>query len=459
MKNITDKFVDLIYDYKTFPIPNRILFSAKMCVLDYLACVYAGNTIQINETETLIRKLGSKGDAIIIGTGIKSDEMTASLVNALNAHKAELDDGHRLAMLHPGAPIISALLAACSVKDIDGYSFIRGIVVGYEATIRLGQAIQPSHKLQGWHATGTCGVIGAACAIAIATNFNRLQLSSTIAAAATCASGLLEMIDDTSQLKPYNVAHAAMNGYVSAVMGESGFTGPKDSIGGKRGFLSVTTGQYDSSLLYQKDDSYKIEQIYTKPYAACRHSHPAIEAALILANENDIDYMKVTSINIRTYELAIIGHENLTVKSVSEAKMSTPYSVAVALIKRSAGITEYTEKTICDADISSLAAKISIVESRELTNISPDRRAAIVDIQMSSGRVFSKRVDYPLGEPENPMTPTMIEEKFRQLASHFGMDHVNIAHIIDATKNMDTDFVKWKDAICSIKKDKGIFND
>ena len=78
------------------------------------------------------------------------------------------------------------------------------------------------------------------------------------------------------------------------------------------------------------------KRLYEK-YASCRHSHSAIEAAIDIMKINNIDLDEITKVNIYTYQSAIIGHDHKVVEGVNAAKMSTPYSVAVALVTGEGG--------------------------------------------------------------------------------------------------------------------------
>ena len=226
------------------------------------------------------------GDVSIIGFEQRTTLQNAAFLNAMSAHITELDDGHRAGQIHLGASIISALLPVAEVEELSEEAVLRGIVVGYEAAIRLAMAMNPAHKLRGYHTSGTCGTIGVAAAIAAAMQFSREQMKVAVSAATASASGLLELQEDESELKPYNLAHAAVGGITAAYCALAGFKGPDDAIGGKRGLLTVMTENPRLKYLCEFEEPYlQIERIYRKLYAACRHAHSAIEAALTLKNQ------------------------------------------------------------------------------------------------------------------------------------------------------------------------------
>lgn len=370
----------------------------------------------------------------------------AALLNGMASHVLELDDGHRKGAVHVGAPVLSALLTVAAKEEMSGDDFLRGIICGYEATVRLACAIQPGNKLRGYHATGTCGTVGAAMGIAAALHYTKAQMNTTIAAAVAGAAGVLEMQEDESDLKPFNIGRAAMDAVLAAYIGRTGMKGPNDAIGGKRGFLKVMTD--DAHIEYLTDFSRKylcIEQIYQKVYAACRHAHPAIEAALNLRSQVDVDDIK--SVEVGVYKLAVAGHDHTEIQGISSAKMSIPFGVAVALVTGDAGLEAYTEETVRDPRVLNLTKNVKVIEDSELTAQSPGKRASIVTIYTKKGE-FAKKVDYPKGEPENPLTKEELEDKFRGLAMYGGFTSAECDEIISEIWKDDFSLKKILNIVC-----------
>ena len=332
--------------------------------------------------------------------------------------------------------MLSALFALSDSFSITSDRFLHAILVGYEITIRLAAAIQPGHKKKGFHATGTCGCIGAAAAIATALDYDERSLENTIAAAAASASGLLEMIEDVSQLKPFNAGKAAQNALTAAMIGKSGFSGPLDPIGGKRGFIQDLAESFSEVWFDRKNSvKYAILGIYRKPYASCRHCHSAVEAALFLRNE--IKPEEIESIQVYTYGLAVFGHDHTDIPSIGAAKMSIPFSVAAAIILNTGGMDSMKPQTVKDERILQLAKKVHVTEKEEYSLQVPKKRIADVHIFLTSGGTVSKRVDYPKGEPENPMSNEEIELKFRQMAIHAGRDEIYCSKVIEYSQSPD----------------------
>ena len=235
MQNLSDIFVGNLYRIVQDGVPEAVSEQARLCLFDYKACAIGGAMMMKEETKKFFDVVAPQGGNIsVIGFDQKTTLNNAAFIQAINVHATELDDGHRLGMIHLGASIISALLPVAEVEQLSNEVVLLGIVVGYEAAIRTAMAMQPSHKVKGYHTSGTCGTIGAAMAIAAAMHMPKQTMKTALSAATASASGLLEMQEDKSQLKPYNLAQAAVGGITAAFAARTGFIGPDNPLGGKR---------------------------------------------------------------------------------------------------------------------------------------------------------------------------------------------------------------------------------
>ena len=413
--NISDIFTDHLYSISAGELPAEVAEQAELCILDYRGCALAGAEVIAAKGEKFLDAVSSQGgDCPVAGFSRTTTVQNAALLGAMCAHSTELDDGHRFGMIHLGASIMSALLPVAEMEDFPHDNVLKGTVAGYDAAIRLAMAMQPSHKLRGYHASGTCGTIGSAVAVAVAMGLTRDQLKSAIAAGAASAAGLLEMQEDSSEMKPYNLAQAAVCGINAAYAAKAGFVGPDDPIGGRRGMLAAMCTDPDISALTGFEAcQYEIMRIYRKIYAACRHCHPAIEGVLEIMESAGLCPDDISSVTIRTYKLAVSGHDHRDIKGIHSAKLSMPFSVALAMVKGHAGLADFTESSIQDPAIKSLMEKIDIRMDNEISSWCPAKRAAVVEILTADGRTFTEEVDFPKGEPENPVSKEEIEAKFR----------------------------------------------
>ena len=239
--NITDKYIDSLYGLMQIDFSESCVHQVKKCLLDYLGVTIAGSRMLKEKSSKLLDHSESQDFGVpVIGFKRNTNLLSAALINGMSAHIAELDDGVRQGSLHPGAPIISALLPLVYQYKLSSVDLIRGIIIGYEASIRLASAIQPSHRNKGYHATGTwynwCSDRLCSCSA-----MTKQQLKNALSAAATSASGMLNATKGVSELKPYNAGQAAVNGLMAAQIAKVGISGPDDILGGDWGLLSMLT--------------------------------------------------------------------------------------------------------------------------------------------------------------------------------------------------------------------------
>ena len=422
MKNLSDKFIDNVCAFSQLDYSSDLLLHARKCLLDYLAATLAGSKEYFPVEKAFLRSPISSGNtSSIIKHGVKTSPAIAALVNGISSHAVELDDGQRFGNIHPGAPVVSSILAIGEANNLKIKDIWRGLLTGYESTLRLACSMQPGHKLKGFHATGPCGTVGATMGIAALLGFNRLQFKASLSAACTSASGILEMIEGDTQMMPYNAGKAASNAVVSAVIGYSGFKTPDDALGGKRGFLHCFADDVRYELLTDFDDSHYCTTNYFKPYAACGHCHASIEAALRIRNKRRLSLESIRKIDIQTYKLALQGHDHTIISGVNSARMSIPYSAVVALVKGSAGIDDFNEDAIKDSSILDLVSRVTVRENKALSLQAPAKRMAIMTV-FTDDEVISETVDYPKGQPENPMSLDDILNKFYECGHSVGVE-------------------------------------
>ena len=430
--NATEAVLDVIEEIAASGLSDRDEHQVRRCLLDYLGCA-VGGAVELGKVMPALKMMGH-GESRILGTSVRTSEAGAAFASGFCSHVFELDDGHRRAMQHLGAPVFSVLLAlgdGCASWE----RFATAAVCGYEVAIALGEALQPQHKLHGFHATGTCGTVGAAAAACVLLGYSREQSKRVISAASTSAAGLLEVIGDGSSLKPYNVAHACTAAVMAAGMGESPCDGPLDVLGGRRGLLSDFEG--DSSKLVFGGPR-RIHGIYTKPYAACRHCHSPIECAETICEEATFSPDDVADVRVDTYELAVFGHDQREVSNVSEAKMSTPFGVSCVICGKGAYMDAYNQSNIDDGAVRSVMGKVRVFADPALTAASPEKRGARVTLVLHDGTRRQCMVEYPKGEPENLMTDVELEEKAMGLVMSAGFSEGRARSIADAVWSTDS---------------------
>lgn len=437
-KTLTDELLERLADLDDSlrdGLDLRLEEQVRYCFADYLGVALLGSALESDLLDGAARWMAG-GNVPVLGTEACCSAQDAAFLMALQAHSAELDDGHRKGMIHPGAVVFSSLLAVAPVVGARWGDFSRSAVLGYEVAILLAEAVQPAHKLAGFHATATCGAAGAAVAASSLLGSNRSTWKTSLAIALSGANGLLETINKESGLKPVNAARAAMLGVNAVILASCGIKGPDDIIGGERGFVACMTSSCKSVELPPEGDP-QILEVYFKPYASCRHCHSGVEAALRIAGSSNFLLSDVLAVGVETYDLAIKGHVEKGSLSVSAAKMSIPASIALALATGRGDV--FDEDLLADGEVRRVIEATEVFPSEELSRLVPDKRAAVVTVRTKDGRTLTERVDYPKGEPENPMSEEELMAKFLGCAAKAHMSRDDAEALFEGVMNAGSD--------------------
>ncbi len=416
-------------------VPDAVMARARYSLLDYIAVTCAGSKFQKEKLSRYFDfAMPEEGRFKAIGTGKDLVLKEAVFLNGLNAHALDFDDGTNSGIIHLGSPVFSLLIPLAQRYDTTVADMLRAAITGYEASYTMAVSIQPGHKAMGYHATGTCGTLGSAIAASYMLGFNDEERFQAFSSACVAASGMLKVLDDGSELKPYNVAKTSLLSLTALQLAKSGFKGHADPLGG-RGFFKMMTGKEDIELKpVMLNGSYAIMKSYTKPYASCRYTHPSVEAAIHLRDKINVE--DIERIDIKTYSLAVSGHEHTDIPGSYSAKMSIPYSTAVGLIYGKAGLQEFAEDVVKDPEVIALTKKVSVTSDDELSAVFPGIQAAVVSIKTKDGE-YTERVDFPKGEPENPLTDKEFRDRYFGLMDYAGVDGNVSADVFDAVYEDD----------------------
>ena len=402
---------------QTAKLPDEVIHHAKRAVIDWYAALLPGSVVA---PATLLEQAFAedldRGHARL-ASGRRATLRAAALINGAASLSVEFDDIYRDAGYHPGSPTISAALAAAQATGATGEQFLRGVIVGYEVSTRIGEAVMPSHY-RFWHTTGTVGCYGAAAAVATILGCNREQFMHALATVGTFASGLQQAFRSQAMTKPLHGGHAADAGAMSAMVARKGVTGALDILEGEVGFgaaMSVNPDWSKATRGLGKD--YHIVHMTFKNHGCCGHTFPSIDGVLELKSKHNLTHRDVKKIRLASYKAGLDIIDNATPEGEYQAKFSLQYTVAHAMVHGSVRLNAFLPDRMQDPEVRALMKKIEVLADPELSKGYPTQRAAQVDIETNDGRKLSHFQPYRKGDPELPLTDQELDGKFLELAT------------------------------------------
>ncbi len=421
--SLTEQLADWMVAHRAHGFDAEAIAIARDYVTDWLGSALAGHTTEPGKMLLDYAAAQPVGACHVIGRELCVSAETAALVNGGLSHIVEMDDLDRASVTHPGCVVIPAALAVAEQIGASGYDLLSAVIVGYELVCRIGAAVGSRHYYY-FHNTATCGVFGAAAAAGWLLGLSAEQLVWALGNAGTMAAGLWQFNADGAMSKHLHAGRAAANGVLAATLAATGFTGAREILEGKRGFFAATAPDADPDVVCAGlgSDELRIANVSIKPHASCRHTHPAIDAAL--AMRGSIDVASVAAIHIETYQAALDLCDNPDPCTAYAAKFSLHYCVAAALVRGAVGLAAFSAETLFDPTIRALLPRITLVLDTALDAAYPQQWSSRIRVVTNNGVEFEQTVHFPLGDPDNRLNSAELHAKFRQLATYGGSDSV-----------------------------------
>ena len=405
-------------------LPQDVIDTTKKCILDIIGVAIGGSNKPASEIwlDTL-NSFGGPEEASLWMPGFpKMSYLYASCANAAFGHVLDMDDLHNSSITHLAVITVPAAIAMGERMGKSGQDIINAVVAGYDVGARIGDAINPS-AYWFWHTTGVAGNFSAAATAGKLLNLDAEQMNHCFGTAGSQAAGLWEFMYDGAMSKTVHVGKACMNGIIAAELASRGFTGATRILEGDKGFVKAVAKEYDLDALTRDfGQPYKVMTNSFKPYACCRHTHSANYAIQQLIKEKGLKAENVETILDRTYSTAVDLADNPAPKTLYGDKFSLQYCIAAALVYGDVLDNVFTEEATTNPLVQETMKKVAIKLDKAIDaeyKANPEKWIHELDVKMKDGQNHHIRVEYPIGDFNNPFDWDMADNKFKNVTTEF----------------------------------------
>lgn len=418
----THELIDFLHATPLATLSDATVRSAQFALLDTLGCALFGSPEPWSTlmAEEMLAE-GGQGRCTIVGQSRSVPAPAAALCNGTAAHGFELDDHLDEAIVHPGAIVVSAALAAAEARNASGERLLLGIVAGYEVINRIGLAMGVRPAQRGYHKTAVAGPLGAAVAAGIVMRLPADQLFSALCLACATASGTKAFASGAGggMEKRMHAGRAAEAGVRMAQLAARGFTAPPTAVEGRFGLLEVVSGETAQPALisHHLGRSWAIDNVYVKTYPCCAWIQAAVQQLVEMRGSGPLQLREIVKVRVGVSAYAKAQNGAVAPVDTFGAQFSIPYCCALALMGDPADPASYDLDTIDDPDRRELARRIEIFVDPEMEAAYPRHYGARVELELANGHRRAGGVLDPHGMPADPCTPEELLHKFRKLAS------------------------------------------
>lgn len=421
MPNVTLAMAEWAAKTNFEDLPTPVVNEVKRYLMDSVGCALGGaQQHDVHMARKVLTEIAGTGDATVLVTGEKMDPVSASLLNALMIRVMDYNDIYwKQDPSHP-SDIIPAAMAAAERAGGSARDLILGIALAYEFEQRMCEASFPGVREIGWHhATLTAAVSPIVAGRMLGLTAEQIQHAIGISASRHCSTGSVTA-GKLTMMKNTVDPMATQSGVLAALLAEQGYTGPEHVLDGKEGFSHVFDTEWKFNILTDGlGESWRILQCGMKFFPTEALTHAPISATLDLVCDNDLAAEEVETVTI--YSLAraadiLADPSKYDPRSKETADHSLPYVIAAAVAERQVTPLQFTDTKIMDAKIRAQLNKVKVIADPEIEAVFPKLQRVKVVITTTDGRQFEKQLDYPKGDPRNPLTDAEIAAKFAALA-------------------------------------------
>ena len=405
MDSVTQTIVNYI---EQTDVSNRedLLLVARIAFLDYLASLAPAESEQA--VHDLACFIGTNQDRTVNADGHEGNLTVKGTDKALYygfaSHYLDFDDAQANLAGHFSTVLYSALLAVLEPTD-RWRDFFRAYIIGAELEGIIGSLINPAHRTQGWHSTGTVGVIGAAAAIGALRGLHGESLAQLLSLAATQSAGMF--FQSGTDGKPLHAGLAARNGvWAYELLQYTSLQTSTKPFDPERGWFktigNITVTSNDIVSRWLAPGQLIDPGLWMKVHPYCSAAICGAEAAEVIRADSDLflwDDIERVTVHFPPGADAALRY---TAPSTGrEGQFSIEY-IVYQVLAYGAVQDELFKIDSIEQSVRDYMNRIERVY--DLPKVSQSERITKVTVTMKNGDTFTETVNNPKGSPNNPLT-------------------------------------------------------
>lgn len=432
-ENATAQIVDYVLAAKPADLPAAVKKEGLRSFFNILGCTLGGARHgAVDKTWSALKPFAGAEQVTMIGRGVRTDAITAALINTLSSSIVTNDDTHAEAIVHPSGPVMGAVLAVAERQQVSGRDLLTAFILGVEVVCRLSKAVSvaPAKGKIAWSQTGICCGAGAALAAAKLMGLDARATRQAVGHAASQASGLRAA--HGTMCTAMMPAVAGQTGLRAAYFAQSGVTSTEAVIEHRYGFnMCFAEAPHVDHLTGGLGQRFEILGNTYKPFPCGIVINPLIDTALQLRSEHGIKADDVERIAMQCNPGALALCDRRHPKDELEGQVSLYHWVAASMVRGKAGLDEGTDRSIHDPVLKAFRERVFATANAAIPIDGVD-----MTITLKGGRTLEKKLRDCIGSKGRPMTDAQLETKFAEGAVR-SMPQARVNGLIEKTWQLE----------------------
>lgn len=416
--------------------------AAKMFLFDSFGCALGGSkTEDFHILQETFREIGGHGECTVIGSDLKTDVRSASLINGVAIRGLDYNDVYwKQDPSHP-SDLLPAAFCVGEREKRSGKDLLVATVIAYELEMRLMEAAFPGIRELGLHHATLTAFVSPVVAGKM-LDLNAEQITNAIGISGShnvtlgaVTAGTLTMMKNT--VDPM----ATEAGVFAALLAQKGYQGTMPIFEGREGLFEAIGEDWKPEVLTDclESKNFKIVDCSIKPFPCEALTHAPISAVLDLVSAHDLQPEQIESIEIHTLKRAaeiLADEKKYIIDSRETADHSLPYCIAAAVVRRKLTPNEFNKESLKDAQILANVPKVKAVLEPSFEERFPAEQPCKVVIKLTNGETLQTARAYPKGDPRDQLSTAELKEKFSILADGI-LDEAQCEAVYDAVYDLE----------------------
>lgn len=452
--SLMDRLAGYIAGSPQRTLPDEVVEKTKHHILDTIAAMVSGTGLAPGRAAvSYARTQQGAPEASVLGTGLLTSAVNASLANGMLAHADETDDSHAPSLTHPGCGVVASALAMAEREAASGQHLLRAVALGYDIGCRVPIALHPAEFRDLGHSTHSIGpTFGAAAAAGSLAGLDARQVRFLLSFAAQQASGLSCWMRDVDHVeKAFDFGGMpARNGVTAATMVAHGFTGVEDVFSGERNFFDAhnESGRIGrppepDQLVDELGERFEVMRTSVKRWSVGSPIQAALDALDDLVTNEGLEVEDVDRMVVR------VSHQGAnTVDDRDIPSICLQHLCALMLVDSTVTFASaHDESLMQDPRVLAVRSRVELYGDDAMTAAMPSRQA-VVEVTTRTGAVLRRHVENVVGTPGRPMTRAEVERKGHEL----------MAPVLGAERAQRLCAAVWGlDDLCDVRQLRGLW--
>jgi 2-methylcitrate dehydratase PrpD len=398
-----------------------------------------------------MKDLDGGEEATVIGDRQRLSFLQAAQVNRVTCNMLDYDDTSIKAG-HMSSALVPVVLAIGERLGSSGKEIITALVLGYETISRIKDAVYPSEEAfwTTFERIDTGIHFGITVAVAKLFGLDAARMANALGLAGYMHSWRITFPDVPRLGMPpwmkVTGGDIVVPAVHAALLAEKGFPGDGTILDQESRYAAfVGSDRYNADLLtkgWGKD--YGTLRIGYKYYSACRFTSAALDGVAAIMQEARLKADDVSKTLVKVQKGVAEAFAIYEPEHMIQAQFSIPYVVTMVLLGEPTGPNWYTEEMLKDRRVRDLQHRVKVEEAvgAAAALYVEAKVVSTVDVTTKAGERFSRYVEFPKGEPENPFTTEDHTDKLTRMASLAGLRQNRIDELVDILDGLQNGAVR-----------------